>query len=379
MIDFEFTNEQIDRQEKARDFAIKNIAPFVQKLEEDLNYRLELFKLMSREGYFQLALSQKGKPKDTIGYLLALKEFACVDAGIAVAMTVSNMVAELINVTGTPQQKEKYLGDMSKSYGAPFSFALTEPQAGSDVKKIQTQARRENDEYVLNGEKKFITNADIAAVTVVIAKLIDNNEEKITAFLVDKDLPGFNIIKKENKLGLLTANLVGFKCDHCRLPKSQRLGAEGEGLKLALKALDSGRLGVAAQSLGIAASAFEAAKKFSVERKQFDVPIAKQQAIAFKLADMQVKLSAGELLLLKAAWLKDKGLPFTLEASEAKLFCSEAANQIADEALQIHGGCGYTKDFLVEKYFRDARVTTIYEGTSEIQRLIISREILKLG
>ncbi|MBA2728059.1 MAG: acyl-CoA dehydrogenase family protein [Parachlamydiaceae bacterium] len=376
-MDFELSKDQIACNEKARVFVLENIASFVQKLEEDLDFRLELFKLMSREGYFQLALPQDGKPKDSIAYLLALKEFARIDAGISVAMTVSNMVSEIIYDVGTPTQKKQYLGENVKNNGAPFSFALTEHQAGSDAKKIQTKATREGNNYIIHGEKKYITNADVATVTVVMAKLNDDEDPNITAFLIDKGLPGFSIIKKENKLGLLTANLVGFKCDCCRIPEAQRLGAEGEGFKLALKALDSGRLGVAAQALGIAESAFEAARKFSMEREQFGAPIAKQQAIAFKLADMQVKLSAGELLLFKAAWRKDKGLPYTLEASEAKLYCSEAANQIADEALQIHGGCGYTKDFLVEKYFRDARVTTIYEGTSEIQRLVISREILK--
>lgn len=377
MIDFDLLESHRECQITAKHFALEQISPHVQQLEENLSFRLELFKLMAARGYFQFCVGLGADKKDTLAYLLTLKELARLDAGIAVTMAVANMVSELIHHSGTVYQKEKYLGENGKKLGLPFSFALTEQQAGSDVKQILTRAifEEERNSYTLSGEKKYITNADISALTVVIAKS-GINGDSYSAFLLDRDTPGFYITKKENKLGLLTANLVGFRCDRCLLPSSQLLGVEGEGLKLALSALDNGRLGVAAQSLGIAESAFEAAKKFAKQRQQFGGPIANQQVIAFKLADMQVKLSAGELLLYKAAWLKDKGLPFTKEASEAKLFCSEAANQIADEALQIHGGCGYTKDYLVEKYFRDARVTTLYEGTSEIQRLIIARKIL---
>ncbi len=381
-MNFEYSQKQLDCQNKAKAFVNEKIASQVQHLEDDLDFRLKLFHLMSQVGYFQLALgpNQQIEGRDTIAYLLALKEFAKIDAGIAVAMAVSNMVSEIIAETGSIEQIEKYLSRNAISKNATFSFALTEELAGSDVKSLEMTASQRNDSYILNGMKKFITNADISTITLVMAKLQPdeiNLNGKVTAFLLDKNTPGFLITKKENKLGLLTANLVAFKCEQCKIPLTQRLGPVGDGLKLALKALDSGRLGVAAQALGIAESAFEAAKKFAMERIQFGIPIAKQQAIAFKLADMQVKLSASELLLMKAAWRKDQALNYTKEASEAKLYCSEAANQIADEALQIHGGCGYTKDYLVEKYFRDARVTTIYEGTSEIQRLVIAREILK--
>lgn len=377
MIDFTLSEGQREWQTKARNFARTEIAPFVQRLEDDLPFRLQLFKRMGMSGYFNLALAA-----DSLSYLLALKEIARVDAGIAVAMAVTNMVADAIQRLGSPQQKEKYLAPIARGEGVPFSFALTEKNAGSDVKKIETEAVKDDSgDFILTGEKKFITNGDIAGVTIVMAKSAFEGSSAagtaVTAFLVDKGFPGFSVVKKEQKLGLLTANLVTLKFDSCRIPASQVLGQQGRGLEIALQALDGGRLGVAAQALGIAESAFEAAKHFAMQRQQFDAPIVQQQAVAFKLADMRVKLSAGELLLFKAAWRRDNGLSYTREASEAKLFCSEAANAIADEALQIHGGCGYTKDYPVEKYFRDARVTTLYEGTSEIQRLIIARHLLK--
>jgi len=371
-MNFELTKEQKHWQEKAKEFARLHITPYVKQLEEDLNFRSRLFELMASEGFFLLSGNQ-----DTITYLLALKEIAKADAGISVAMSVTNMVAETIYREGTPEQRDSYLSKIATGSCVPASFALTEKNAGSDAKNMKSSVVRNGGSYVLTGEKQFITNADMAGVTIVMAKTDSNSDtHNSSAFLVDKGTPGFTIVKKENKMGLLTANLVDIKFDECRLEGNKLLGKEGDGLGIALKALDGGRLGVAAQSLGIAESAYEAALAYAKQREQFGKPIAYQQAIAFKLADMRVKLSASELLMLKAAWKKDQGVPYTLEASEAKLFCSEAANEIATEALQIHGGYGYIKDYLVEKYFRDARVTTIYEGTSEIQRLVISRHIL---
>lgn len=266
----------------------------------------------------------------------------------------------------------------------PASFAVTEKDAGSDVKRIQTSACIDPDDsnyYVLNGEKQYITNGDSAGVLLVIAQTglmpsADHESKVMSAFLVDKGTPGISIPKVERKMGLLTANLVTVKFSGCRIDKKRLLGKEGDGLKIALSSLDSGRLSVAAQALGISEAAYEGAVAFAKKREQFGGPISGQQAIAFKLADMRVKLEAAELLLFKAAWLRMQRASFTAEASIAKLFASEAANWIAYEALQIHGGFGYTKDCPAEKYFRDARVTTLYEGTSEIQRLIIARELL---
>lgn len=363
-MDFSLTPKQMTLEKECADFAKLEIEPNVSRLEEDLVFRRELFHKLAERGWFKL---YQGDP---IAYVLALKAIARVDAGIAVAMAVTNMVGEIISHFGTAEQQAHYL---SKT---PFSFAITEKNAGSDVKNIQMTAEQDpNGDFILQGEKQFITNADIAGAIIVIAKLKIENSHEITAFVVEQNTPGFQITKKERKLGLLTANLVGFKLDNCHIPKNAMLGKPGQGLHIALTALDSGRIGIAAQALGIAEGAYEAALQFSQEREQFGQPIGKNQVIAFKLVDMKVKLSASFLMLMKACCLKSQALPYTLEASEAKLYCSEACNEIAAEALQIHGGYGYIKDYPVEKYFRDARVTTIYEGTSEIQRLIISRSI----
>lgn len=373
-----FTEAQKEIECRCREFAENVIAPQIKALEEDLELRQSVFKKMAQEGFFTLAMQDKNAKKDTVGYLLGLKAIAKVDAGMAVAMAVTNMVAETIDRFGTEWQKSHYLPKIADGSCVPLSFALTEKQAGSDVKAIQTFFSvdlKDPDSIVLNGAKQFITNGDIAGALIVMAKGSWGKEEGITAFLVDRGLKGLSVTKKENKLGLLTANLVSLKFDNCRLSKNAILGKPGEGLKIALSSLDSGRLGIAAQAVGIAEAAFEAALLFSRERHQFGHAIGENQAIAFKLADMRVKLDAARLMVLHAAQLKDRGLPYSMEAAEAKLYCSEMCNEIAGEALQIHGGYGYIKDYPVEKYFRDARVTTIYEGTSEIQRIVIARHL----
>lgn len=377
-MDFSLSDSQLAWRDKAKEFAQQNIAPHLEKLEADSALRHELFQQMAKQDFFTFAIPPN-EDADLIGYLLALKEIAKVDAGIAVAMSVTTMVAEAIWHHGSIDQQEAYLTRIAAGECVPASFAMTEKEAGSDIKHIQTSYTVDGEDYLLNGEKQLITNANIAGVIVVMAKLAPSpigERDKFSAFLVDRTAAGITIPKIERKLGLLTANLVSIKFDHCRLSKRQLLGKAGMGFQIALSALDSGRLSVAAQSLGIAEAAYEAAVKYAKSRIQFGSPISQQQAIAFKLADMRVKLDAGELLIFKAAWMRSKGLSFTAAASTAKLFCSEAANWIANEALQIHGGYGYIKDYAVEKYFRDARVTTLYEGTSEIQRLIIARHLL---
>lgn len=376
-MDFTYSTTQKQWQEKAKQFAQEWIRPHVEQLENDLSTRQILFQKMARNNLFTFAIPST-ESGDTIAYLLALKEIAKVDAGIAVTMAVTSMVAEAIWLHGSQAQKENYLSRIASGQCLPAAFALTERDAGSDVKAIQTLATSTDEGYILHGEKQLITNADLAGVILIIARMSRSDHgshSSTSAFLVDHSTPGISIPKKERKLGLLTANLVTLKLEDCVIAKSQLLGTEGIGLKIALSSLDSGRLSVAAQSLGIAEAAYEAALTYATQRQQFGCPISQQQMIAFKLAEMRLKLEAGELLLLKAAWLKMQNLPFTTEASMAKLFCSEAANWIAYEALQIHGGYGYTKDYLVEKYFRDARVTTLYEGTSEIQRLVIARHL----
>jgi alkylation response protein AidB-like acyl-CoA dehydrogenase len=359
-MDFSLTEQQKQLAKKSRQFAEKVIAPQVKILEDDLEQRKKVFQQMAEEGLFSLSLSEN---RDTVGYLLGLKEIAKVDAGMAVAMAVTNMVAETIERFGTQEQKSYYLTRITAGTCVPLSFAMTEKQAGSDVKAIETTFTVQSDFIILNGEKQFITNGDIAEAVIVFAKGIWEGKEGITAFLVDHGTKGFNVTKKENKLGLLTANLVALKFTDCQIPLKACLGVPGEGLKIALSSLDSGRLGIAAQSLGIAEAAFEAALAFAKKRHQFGHAIGENQSQAFKLADMRVKLDAGKLLMLHAAWSKDQGVPYGMAAAEAKLYCSEMCNEVAGE------------DYPVEKYFRDARVTTIYEGTSEIQRIVISRQI----
>lgn len=373
-MDFALTPQQEHWQTKAREFALEHIAPCISQLEDDLSLRRNLFERMGKEGLFTLSSSlPNGSKVDTIAFLSALKEIAKVDAGISVAMTVTNMVAEVIAKEGSHEQQTRYWQNIANGVFVPASFALTEQNAGSDVKNMATVAEQDGangNNFKLTGKKQMITNADLSPFSIIFAK----SSQGISAFITERESAGFAIVKHRKKMGLLTANLVDVELQHC---PAQLLGAEGEGLKIALAALDSGRMGVAAQALGIAEAAFEAAVHYAKAREQFGAPIANNQAIAFKIADMQLSLSAAQLLLFQAAWRRDQGLPYTRQASEAKLFASEAACKITDEALQIFGGYGYTKEFPVEKYFRDARVTRIYEGTSEIQRVVIARHVLK--
>lgn len=380
-MNFGLSEEQEKIQDQCREFAERMILPHVKELENNLEFRQKLFQQMALEGLLLLALPDKEKKRDSIGYLIGLKAIAKIDAGIAVTMAVTNMVAEAIEWFGTKRQQAHYLPNIANGSCVPLCFAMTEKEAGSDIKAIQTSFFVDQEDpafIVLNGTKQFITNGDLAGALIVIAKGQWMEEEGISAFIVDRGLKGFSVIKKEDKLGLLTANLVSLRFDNCRLPKNALLGKPGAGLRIALSSLDSGRLGIAAQSLGIAEAAFEAALAFSKKRLQFGHAIIENQAIAFKLADMQVKIDAGRLMLFHAAWLKDRNVQFSRQAAEAKLYCSEICNEIANEALQIHGGYGYIKDYPVEKYFRDARVTTIYEGTSEIQRIVIARHLLAI-
>lgn len=291
-------------------------------------------------------------------------------------MSLMNFLGEAIALLGNAEQRRRYLPKFVSGEWSAACFAMTEKEAGSDPRSLQTCATRTDQGYVINGSKQFITNGDLADVCLVFAKLEGAAPgEGVSCFLVERSTPGWRVEKVEQKLGLLTVSLVDLAFENCTVLNWQRLGAEGEGLHIGLSMLDNGRMGIAAQAIGIAEAAFEAALHYSRERQQFGKPIGQHQAVAFKLADMFVKLQASKLLLYQAATLRDQDQPYACEASMAKLFASEAANLIADEALQIHGGYGYVKDLPLERYFRDARVTTIYEGTSEIQRLVISRHL----
>ncbi|EFB40490.1 MULTISPECIES: acyl-CoA dehydrogenase family protein [Parachlamydia] len=375
-MEFGYTAEQIALKMECQKFAKEEIAENVRLLEEDLFVRQRLFEKMGQKGFFTLGLMLAEKKRDPFRLAIALKEISKVDAGIGVTMAVTNMVAEAIEWYGSKQQQAKYLSAIKQGESVPASFALTEEQAGSDPKNIQTRAEvdlNNSDYFWINGSKRLITNGDLSGVLIVFAK----TTEGISAFLIERGTPGMEVSKTEQKLGLLTANLVGLSFDKCRVHRNQLLGKLGEGLKIALGSLDSGRIGVAAQAIGIAEASYEAALHYSQVREQFGKKICENQAIAFELADMHVKLSAAKLLLSKACWQRVQGISYTLAASEAKLYASEIANEIASEAMQIFGGYGYIKDYPLERYFRDARATTLYEGTSEIQRLVISRSILK--
>lgn len=380
-MDFNFTPEQLDLQKRWTKFAEEEIQPNLTQLEENIGFRVRLYQKMGTLGLFSLCIPKAmgGHFTDTISYALAMIALAKADAGITVAISVTNMIGEAIALYGTKEQQEKYLPKIASGEFIPAAFALTEKDAGSDAKSIKTTATRNENSYVLNGEKQFISNADLAKFLIVMAKTDTNSPHSISAFIVDQGTKGLTITKKEKKLGLLSANLVDFKLENCIIPENQLLGPLNGGFKLAMSGLDSGRISIAAQSVGIAEAAYEAAIQYAQQRKQFDQPIANFEVIKFKLADMHVKLNAAKLLLFKACFCKDQGKPFTLEASEAKLFASEMCNEVVSEALQIHGGYGYIKDYLVEKYFRDARVTTLYEGTSEIQRLVIAKHILEMS
>lgn len=384
-MNFDFTQDQLALEEKARKFASIEITPVVDKLEEDLSLRQEIYQKMAAAGFLLMCVpkNEGGAYTDYISYALVLKAIARIDAGMAVAMSVINMTAEVIAKYGTHEQKEKYISKIRKGEGLPLAFALTEKDSGSDAKSINTDAlpdSKDSNYYILNGSKQFITNADAAGTVLVMAKTDrQQGAHGISAFLIDHGTEGFKVVKKERKMGLLSANLIDFELEKCRIRKNQLLGKEGQGFEIAMRALDAGRIGIAAQALGIAEAAYEEALKHSKERYQFGHPLAENQIIAFKLADMFVKLNAGKGLLFKACWLKDKGEDVNLSASVAKVYCTEAAIEIVDDALQIFGGYGYVKDYPLEKYYRDVRVTTLYEGTSEIQRLIISRALLQEG
>lgn len=366
-MDFSFSDHQQRIIAAAEEFAEKEITPHIHALECDVAFKMELYRKMAEQNLFTLALEG-----DSLIYALALKAIAKADAGISVAMTVTNMVADAIQQFGSHEQKNRYLTGIADGSLAPAAFALTEKNTGSDAKHIEMTAARTGDHFLLNGEKHLISNGDLAGVILVLAK---TSQDSISAFLVDKGTAGFSIMNKEEKLGLVTAHLVRMKFDNCKIPVSNLLGKEGDGLKIALNSLDSGRLGIAAQSLGIGEAAFQAARDYAKSREQFGEPLTHFQGISFKLADMQTKLTAGEALLYKACWAHDQQQDIRSLVAQAKLFNSEAANAIAYEAIQVFGGYGYIKANPVEKYFRDARATTIYEGTSEIQRLIISRNL----
>lgn len=366
--------------ETARSFANERIAPGSVERDEQAIFPHELVKEMGELGFMGMMVPEEwgGAGLDTVSYVLAMEEISQVDASCGVIMSVNNsLVCYGIEKYGTTDQKERFLRDLAagKKLGA---FALSEPEAGSDASNQRTVAVRDGDYYILNGTKNWITNGSTADLVLVMAATDKSKGPKgISTFIVEKNTPGFSVAKKEKKLGIRSSDTVSLAFQDARVPAANRIGEEGDGFKFAMKTLEGGRIGIAAQALGIAQACLDASISYSKQRKAFDRPIAELQAIQFKIADMATNVEAARMLILHAALLKDTEQPFGPQAAMAKLFASKVAVQAALEAIQIHGGYGYVQEYLVERYLRDAKITEIYEGTSEIQRVIISRALLR--
>jgi alkylation response protein AidB-like acyl-CoA dehydrogenase len=375
----ESENQQMIAQ-MVRDFASREIKPFMMNWDESQEFPIEMFKKMGSLGLMGVLVPEQygGAGFGYLEYVTAIAELAKVDGSIGLSMAAHNsLCTNHILQFGTEEQKQKYLPKLATAewIGA---WGLTEPNTGSDAGNMRTVAVKDGDYYVINGAKNFITHGKSGNVAVVIVRTGEvGDSHGMTAFVIEKGTPGFSAGKKENKLGMRASETAELIFSDCRIHKSQMLGKEGEGFIQAMKVLDGGRISIAALSLGIAQGAFEAALQYSKERHQFNKPISAFQGIAFKLADMATKIEAAKLLTYRAADLKNKGLNVNKESAMAKLYASEIAVEIANEGVQIFGGYGYTKDFPAEKYYRDAKLCTIGEGTSEIQKLVISRAILK--
>lgn len=379
-MNFQLNEEYSMIQEAARDFAQQDLKPGVIERDEKALFPYDQVKKMGELGFMGMMVDSKygGAGLDALAYTLVLEEIAKIDASAAVIMSVNNsLVCYGLEAFGTEEQKEKYLRPLAsgEKLGA---FALSEPEAGSDATSQHTTAIDQGDHYLLNGTKNWITNGGNADICLIIAQTHPEKAHRgINVLIVEKGMPGFTIGPKENKLGIRSSDTHSLLFTDVKVPKENRIGEDGFGFKFAMKTLDGGRIGIAAQALGIAAGAYEFALAYAKERKTFGKPIAEHQAIQFKLADMEVEIEAARLLTYKAAWTKDQGLPYSKEAAMAKLHASEVAMKTSIEAVQIHGGYGYVKEYHVERLMRDAKITQIYEGTSEIQRLVIAREILK--
>lgn len=377
---FQLTEEHIMIQKAARDFAQNECLPGVIERDEKQQFPAEQIKKLGALGFMGMMVDPQygGAGMDTISYVLAMEEISKVDASVSVCMSVNNsLVCWGIQTFGTEEQKQKYLTPLAKgeSLGA---FLLSEPEAGSDATSQQTTAEDKGDYYLLNGTKNWITNGSSASVYLVIAQTdVAKKSHGINTFIVEKNWPGVVVGAKENKLGIRGSDTHTILFNDVKVPKQNRIGEDGFGFKFAMKTLAGGRIGIASQALGIASGAYELALKYSKQRKAFGKEIMHHQAIQFKLADMATQIEGARLLCLKAAWEKDNGLDYALSSSMAKVYASETAMWTTVEAVQIHGGYGFVKEYHVERLMRDAKITQIYEGTSEVQRIVISRSILK--
>jgi alkylation response protein AidB-like acyl-CoA dehydrogenase len=379
-MNFEFTEEQLMVRQAARDFAQNELKPGVIERDEHQTFPAEQIKKLGELGFMGLMTSEQygGSGMDSISYVLVMEELSKVDASASVVISVNNsLVCYGLEKYGTEEQKQKYLIPLARGekIGA---FCLSEPEAGSDATSQQTTAVDMGDHYLLNGTKNWITNGNSASTYIVIAQTdASKKHHGINALIVERGMEGFTIGPKENKMGIRGSDTHSLMFTDVIVPKENRIGEDGFGFKFAMSTLDGGRIGIASQALGIASGAYELAVQYAKERKAFGKTIANLQSIQFKLADMATEIEAARLMCLKAAWLKDHHLPYGQASAMAKLFASKVAMDTTIEAVQIHGGYGFVKEFHVERLMRDAKITQIYEGTSEIQKIVISREVLK--
>lgn len=379
-MNFELSEEQLAVQQAARDFAQTELLPGVIERDELQKFPTEQIKKLGELGFLGMMVDPKygGSGMDTVSYVLAMEEISKIDASCSVIMSVNNsLVCWGLETFGTEEQKQKYLVPLAsgEKIGA---FLLSEPEAGSDATSQRTTAEDKGDHYLLNGVKNWITNGNSASTYLVIAQThAEKKHHGINVFVVDKDTPGIVVGPKENKMGIRGSDTHSISFQDVKVPKENRIGEDGFGFTFAMKTLSGGRIGIASQALGIASGALDFAVKYSKERKAFGKEISQHQAIAFKLADMATMVENARLLCLKAAWLKDTHGNFDVASSMAKLYASQIAQTVTSEAVQIHGGYGYVKEFHVERLMRDAKITQIYEGTSEVQKIVISRALLK--
>lgn len=379
-MDFSLSDEHKMIRDAARDFAQNELLPGVIERDEKQHFPKELVKKMADLGFMGIMVDPKygGSGLDTISYVLIMEELSKIDASAAVIVSVNNsLVCYGLEAYGTEEQKEKYLTPLAsgKLVGA---FCLSEPEAGSDATSQRTTAIDKGDHYLINGTKNWITNGGRADVYIVIAQTDkDKGSHGINAFIVEKGTEGFHIGPKENKLGIRGSDTHTLQFNDVKIPKSQRIGPNGSGFRFAMKTLSGGRIGIAAQALGIASGAYELALKYSKQRKAFGTEICNHQSIAFKLADMHTEIEAARMMVMKAAWHKDQGQNYDKSSAMAKLYASQVAMKHTVEAVQIHGGNGFVKEYHVERLMRDAKITQIYEGTSEIQKIVISRSLIR--
>ncbi|MBL4676945.1 MAG: acyl-CoA dehydrogenase [Mucilaginibacter sp.] len=377
---FQLSEEQQMTRQAARDFAQNELKPGVIERDEHQKFPAEQIKKLGELGFMGMMVSPEygGSGMDAISYSLVMEELSKVDASASVVVSVNNsLVCYGLEKYGTEEQKQKYLVPLATGQ-VIGAFCLSEPEAGSDATSQRTTAIDMGDYYLLNGTKNWITNGNSASTYIVMAQTdASKKHHGINALIVEKGMEGFTIGPKENKMGIRGSDTHSLMFTDVKIPKANRIGDEGFGFKFAMATLEGGRIGIASQALGIAAGAYELSVQYAKERQAFGKPLADLQAIQFKLADMATEIDAARLLCHRAAWLKDNGLPYAQAASMAKLFASETAMRTAVEAVQIHGGYGYVKEYHVERLMRDAKITQIYEGTSEIQRIVISRGVLK--